>query len=236
MRLKFALPCHRAILLRYGVMHTCIAYGARRLFMGHDMLSRPGIGLLAAFFLSAVPFATVPLHMAHAQDADDAEAEADAADAAKKAEARRAAKAAAPPAALPGAESNEEVRGHASNDMNPTDALFDAINRGSLGAAKEALNRGADMTAHNVLGQSPLDMAIDLNRNDITFLLLSMRTFSDSDPHFASGSTQGPDMDEAADTVRTPPLAGRARHVDSRYDVTGGHAKPAAGFLGFGGS
>ncbi|RBM09596.1 ankyrin repeat domain-containing protein [Novacetimonas cocois] len=200
------------------------------------MISRLGIRLLAVFILSAVPLAIVPWHAAHAQDAEDAEAEAEAMESAKKAEARRAAKAAAPPSALPGAESSEEERGHANSDMNPTDALFDAINRGSLGAAKEALNRGADMTAHNVLGQSPLDMSIDLNRNDITFLLLSMRTFSDSDPHFASGSAADGDMDEAEDSVRTPPLAGRVKSVSSRYDVTGGHAKPTAGFLGFGGS
>lgn len=198
------------------------------------MISRAGIYLLVATVLAGLPVLCMPIHMAHAQDADEAEAEADAAEASKKAEARRAAKAAAPPAALPGAESREEEHGHASADMNPTDALFDAINRGSLGAAKEALNRGADMTGHNVLGQTPLDMAIDLNRNDITFLLLSMRTFSDSDPHFASTSLAEDDADAAP-----PPVASRrttATTIDRRYDTSGGHAEPSVGFLGFGGS
>lgn len=198
------------------------------------MISRSGIYLLAATLFAGVPSVCMPIHMAHAQDADEAEAEGEAAEAAKKAEARRAAKAAAPPAALPGAESSEEEHGHASADMNPTDALFDAINRGSLGAAKEALNRGADMTGHNVLGQTPLDMAIDLNRNDITFLLLSMRTFSDSDPHFASNN-----LAEGEDD--TPPLtmphhASTTASADRRYDASGGHADPSIGFLGFGGS
>ena len=198
------------------------------------MISRSGIYLLVTALFAGVPAVCVPVQMAHAQEADDAEAEAEAADAAKKAEARRAAKAAAPPAALPGAESREEEHGHANSDMNPTDALFDAINRGSLGAAKEALNRGADMTGHNELGQSPLDMAIDLNRNYITFLLLSMRTFSDSDPHFASNS-----LEEGGDDM--PPLT-MPRHgsthasADRRYDASGGHAEPSVGFLGFGGS
>ncbi|MCE2564367.1 ankyrin repeat domain-containing protein [Komagataeibacter sp. FNDCF1] len=198
------------------------------------MISRSGTYLLVTALFAGLAAPCVPIHMAHAQDADEAEAESEAAEAAKKAEARRAAKAAAPPAALPGAESREEEHGHASADMNPTDALFDAINRGSLGAAKEALNRGADMTGHNVLGQTPLDMAIDLNRNDITFLLLSMRTFSDSDPHFSSTS-----LAEGADD--TPPLtmprhATTASSIDRRYDASGGHAEPSVGFLGFGGS
>ena len=59
--------------------------------------------------------------------------------------------------------------------MSPNDALFDAINRGDLAAAKDAVNRGAQLDAHNVLGQTPTDAAIDLSRNDITFLLLSLR-------------------------------------------------------------
>ncbi|MFT8789938.1 ankyrin repeat domain-containing protein [Komagataeibacter saccharivorans] len=196
------------------------------------MISRSGIYLLVAALFAGLPVLHMPLHAAYAQDADDAEAEAEAADAAKKSEARRAAKAAAPPAALPGAESREEEHGHANSDMNPTDALFDAINRGSLGAAKEALNRGADMTGHNVLGQTPLDMSIDLNRNDITFLLLSMRTFSDSDPRFTDSNDAGGEDDG-------PPLT-MPRHasttVDRRYDASGGHAQPSIGFLGFGGS
>ncbi|WP_308720414.1 ankyrin repeat domain-containing protein [Komagataeibacter xylinus] len=198
------------------------------------MISRSGIYLLVAALFAGLPAVCMPLHVAHAQDAEDAEAESEAADAAKKAEARRAAKAAAPPAALPGAESREEEHGHANSDMNPTNALFDAINRGSLGAAKEALNRGADMTAQNQLGQTPLDMAIDLNRNDITFLLLSMRTFSDADPHFASNNLESGEDD-------TPPLT-MPRHAsttaspDRRYDASGGHADPSIGFLGFGGS
>src|SRR4051812_19362752 len=34
-------------------------------------------------------------------------------------------------------------------DMPPTEALFDAINRGDLAAAKDAINRGADIQGKN---------------------------------------------------------------------------------------
>lgn len=83
-----------------------------------------------------------------------------------------------PPPAIPGAVSSGDSVVPADKtlaDMQPNDALFDAIQRGDEAAARDALNRGADLHATNVLGQTPLDLSIDLNRNAITFLLLSMR-------------------------------------------------------------
>ena len=65
--------------------------------------------------------------------------------------------------------------------MSPNDMLFDAINRGDAGDAREALARGADLGAHNVLGMTPVDLSVDLSRNDITFLLLSLRGASRAD-------------------------------------------------------
>ncbi len=196
--------------------------------------------LLLALSGAATTALLVPIQRAWAQSDDDAEAEAEAADAQKKAEARREAKAAAPPAALPGAEANEDDGEHASTDVNPTTALFDAINRGSLNAAKEALNRGADMGARNVLGQKPIDMAIDLNRNDIIFLLLSMRTYNDNPTRLASNVDDG-ESDDVAPTkgsaghVKIGGRAVRQVAVKSPYDVHGGTPKPDVGFLGFGG-
>src|SRR6202012_5975497 len=64
---------------------------------------------------------------------------------------------------------------HAPTDLQPTDALFDAINRGDIAAARDALNHGADMNGVNVLGMTPMELSVDLGRNDISFLLLSMR-------------------------------------------------------------
>ena len=59
--------------------------------------------------------------------------------------------------------------------MQPTDALFDAINRGDIAAARDALNRGADLNGVSILGMTPMELSVDLGRNDISFLLLSMR-------------------------------------------------------------
>ena len=157
-------------------------------------------------------------------------------------DAKAAALANAPPPALPGAVSNDPAApsSHAPLDMNPTAALFDAINRGDLTAAKDALSRGADLHGTNVLGEKPIEMSIDLSRNDITFLLLSMRnnegttsgvevatsTSSDKPGHLSiSGRSarRNGAIEEAADT--------HARRADD-----GGVAKPEVGFLGFNGS
>src|SRR5579883_954316 len=88
----------------------------------------------------------------------------------------------APPPALPGAESKKGDAAPASRsslDMEPTDALFDAINRGDIAAARESISRGADLRGRNVLGMSPLELSVDLGRNDISFMLLSMRAADD---------------------------------------------------------
>ena len=59
--------------------------------------------------------------------------------------------------------------------MEPTEALFDAINRGDIAAARDAISRGAELNGHNILGMTPMELSVDLGRNDISFLLLSMR-------------------------------------------------------------
>jgi len=81
----------------------------------------------------------------------------------------------APPPALPGATSNGEPAEKTTLDLAPNEALFDAINRGDLASARDALSRGADLNARNILGMTPIDLSVDLSRNDITFLLLSLR-------------------------------------------------------------
>lgn len=197
--------------------------------------------LLFVACLATTPAILVPWHSAHAQDADEAEAQQEAEDSAKKAEARKAAKRAAPPSALPGADGSDDDSSHARVDVNPTTALFDAINRGSLNAAKEALNRGADMGGHNVLDQTPLDMAIDLNRNDIMFLLLSMRTYnpdgristnlSDSGIDDSSGT---PHMTIGGTATMVRPNSKNKAQAASPYDTHGGTPDTSIGFLGFG--
>lgn len=159
------------------------------------------------------------------------------------AEAKAAAAANAPPPALPGAVASDEAApsSHAPLDMNPTTALFDAINRGDLTAAKDALSRGADLEGSNVLGEKPIEMAIDLNRNDITFLLLSMRN--------NDGSESGSQMVAEGSATAAGKVGGVAIEAGSahgrkpveqvafkRPDQDGGVAKPEIGFLGFAGS
>ncbi len=155
-------------------------------------------------------------------------------------DAKAAAAANAPPPALPGAVSNDPAApsGHAATDMDPTAALFDAINRGDLTAAKEALSRGADLAGTNVLGEKPIESAIDLNRNDITFLLLSMRN-NDEQPaqvqvaaDTARGTADKPG--HLAIRGRSSTAVEQASYAGSRAD--GGAAKPEIGFLGFDGS
>ncbi len=144
-----------------------------------------------------------------------------------------------PPPAIPGAQPDEDAAvapaDRLAAEMSPNDALFDAISRGDLAAAKDALNRGAQLDAKNVLGQTPTDASIDLDRNDITFLLLSMR-----------GSTP------AARTVASaPPATAPARRKVGRHGVIEASARgkrtaaaaspstdrgtpnPSVGFIGF---
>lgn len=84
----------------------------------------------------------------------------------------------APPPSLPGSHTQPQAVAPASRstaDMDPTAALFDAIDRGDTIAARDSVNRGANLDGKNVLGLTPIELSVDLNRNDISFLLLSMR-------------------------------------------------------------
>src|SRR5918993_2131344 len=83
-----------------------------------------------------------------------------------------------PPAALPGLQGRrapEPIPGDPNQSLPPNAALFDAINRGDLPAAREAVARGAETEARNVLGLTPADAAVDQGRTEIMFYLLSVR-------------------------------------------------------------
>jgi hypothetical protein len=131
--------------------------------------------------------------------------------------------------------------------MTPTEALFDAINRGDIPAARDAINRGADLRGLNVLGLTPLELSVDLGRNDISFLLLSMR---DGDASSRSTTRTGAEPGQADAVLRagTAPRAASRSHVTTAsaemdeepvtegyraYSGDGGTPIPAAGFLGF---
>jgi len=146
-----------------------------------------------------------------------------------------------PPPAIPGAQPDENAAVAPADkiaaEMSPNDALFDAISRGDLAAAKDALNRGAQLEAHNVLGQTPIDAAIDLDRNDITFLLLSMRGAAPSGPPTRLAAAAPPPSPakghgrKGRKGVMEASAEDRSKPVQPSPDR--GQPNPAAGFIGF---
>jgi hypothetical protein len=150
----------------------------------------------------------------------------------------------APPPALPGAKSNYEPAERTATDLQPNDALFDAINRGDMAAARDALNRGADLSAHNILGMTPLELSVDLAHNDITFLLLSLRgtqPAGGSAPAKAATAaaapppkTPGKPAPKFTAASQRPPVAPAPQQFAGPGST--GIPNPQAGFLGFGGT
>lgn len=135
------------------------------------------------------------------------------------------------------------------SEMGPNEALFDAINRGDTPAARDAINRGADLGARNVLGLTPTDLAIDLGRNDITFLLLAQRGAdrnvfdtqvepSPAPKGHAAKAAPAPATARTTRTARTAPATpmreATAAPITPRYSNTPDTPAPQDGFLGFG--
>lgn len=143
------------------------------------------------------------------------------------------------PAALPGARSAPGARDRAMMrpaGLAPNEALFDAVNRGDIGSAREALSRGASTEVRNVLGLSPVELSVDLGRNDITFLLLSMRGSSGSSAPVPVPVSVAKAVPVARVAVAPQPARVAAAAVPVRQVLSSdpGVAAPQAGFLGFG--
>jgi hypothetical protein len=157
---------------------------------------------------------------------------------------KEAPKRAAPPA-LPGAKTDPNLVAPATKqatDMNPNDALFDAINRGDLTAARDAVNRGAELNAHNVLGMTPTELAIDLSRNDILFMLLSERGADTAAAPAAPVPGKGakalltqkqPPIERTRVTASMKVAAPSQPRVAKLFSGDGGTPVPQSGFLGF---
>jgi hypothetical protein len=149
---------------------------------------------------------------------------------------------AAPPApAIPGSRAAPDSPAPAQRlplDMAPNEALFDAINRGDVAAARDAIGRGADLNATNLLGLTPLELSIDLGRNEISFMLLSLRNSPGERAHQAAAAAQA----ATAEAMRPPERHSRLlpRRLEAApvsapapLPESGGTPVPAAGFLGF---
>jgi hypothetical protein len=155
------------------------------------------------------------------------------------------------PPALPGARAEPTAVAPAARnamEMPPNEALFDSINRGDLLTAKDAVNRGADLNATNVLGLTPLELAVDLGRNEISFYLLSMR--GGTRPNAATAAAAKPptraerlaaDREARAEHARQAAATRAARtpatpappQTARLFAGGGGQPIPQAGFLGF---
>ena len=138
----------------------------------------------------------------------------------------------APPAG--GAPGGATGRG-ALSAGTPTELLFDAIAVGNIEIVREAIGRGANLNARNVLGQRPVDLAIDVGRSDIAFLLLSMMRAGQPDraalPPVAEPAQPRPSARARPEPVVTAPAAPPRRATLWAND--GGAPQPDIGFLGF---
>lgn len=143
-----------------------------------------------------------------------------------------------PPPALPGLIGRRSDAIPASPDqgnLSPNDALFDAIARGDIAAARDAVARGADLEARNPLGQTPTDAAVDRGRMEIAFFLLSARTVARSpapppEPQPAQRRPRTPPPPVVRAPVVSPAAAPRQPRL---WAADGGTAQPEIGFLGF---
>ncbi len=73
---------------------------------------------------------------------------------------------------------------------------------GRYRGARDAISRGADLNGHNILGMIPMELSVDLGRNDISFLLLSMRS--------GDGGRNQQQTATAAAAKRQPPSTAKA--------------------------
>ncbi|MCU0890010.1 MAG: ankyrin repeat domain-containing protein [Rubritepida sp.] len=130
-----------------------------------------------------------------------------------------------------------------------TEQLFEAINQGEMEDVRAAVAAGADIGARNVLGLTPMDLAVDLGRTDVALYLLSLgrvrerplaplpQDTSAQRDAARSAAQQRRAEDaaiEAALRQRGPSVSGQGIvAVAPLWAGNGGAPNPAVGFLGF---
>lgn len=123
---------------------------------------------------------------------------------------------------------------------DPTADLFKAIIKGDDSAAQSAIGRGADIAAQDQFGETPLQLAIALNRTSITFLLLQTRNELAAqgrapEPLGAPWLLNAPSPPVAPAKAYHPPPAPESHTVPvANQPANAGTPDPDAGFLGFG--
>ncbi len=157
-------------------------------------------------------------------------------------EPRPAAPAPAPAPALPGLAARRPpapIQADPTANLSPNAALFDAVNRGDLAAARDAVARGANLEARNALGLTALDAAVDQGRNEIAFYLLSARDLSRGPapapaPARLGGQPPAPALRPEPRRTAAAAPAGPAIPRNARlWANDGGSPRPEIGFLGF---
>lgn len=152
------------------------------------------------------------------------------------------------PPALPGADVTGGIatapKIKKANSGDPTVDLFAAINKGDYADAQDAIGRGADLTAHDALGETPLDLSIALNQNNITFLILATQQESGGNPSGPPMSVSSaapakrvmkPKAHPVQVRVETAPLAAAApKPAAPVYGSDTGQPNVSVGYLGFG--
>lgn len=128
----------------------------------------------------------------------------------------------------------------APSSGDPTQELFQAISNNNYASAEDAVSRGADLRALDQFGETPLDLSIALNRNDITFMLLGTRNElvaqgEDSNSIMGKPWTLSHDAKQgrAGRKAKSFVSVREAQKVEVPAGDTGTPA-PQAGFLGFG--
>lgn len=120
---------------------------------------------------------------------------------------------------------------------NPTEALFNAINLGDLDQVRAAVGAGADIGARNVLGLTPLDLAIDLGHSEIAFYLMSLGRVSSRPPAPAPAAPPAPRAPQPRGAAAVPPAPAATATgpvpAAPLWQGGGGSPVPQAGFLGF---
>jgi ankyrin repeat protein len=140
------------------------------------------------------------------------------------------------------------IAGDPNANLSPNAALFDAINRGDIGAARDAVARGANLESRNAIGLTPIDAAVDQGRNEIAFYLLSARDTTRMPPPAEPGpeGLAGPpptaparsaSRRQAAAAVAAAGAneapAAAAPRAARLWAGDGGTPRPEIGFLGF---
>lgn len=147
------------------------------------------------------------------------------------------------PPALPGASGAGNVSAGPVTDVNgdPTKLLFKAINHGDYVQARAAVGRGANLQARNALGETPIELSVELNRDRITFMLLSARAEeAPSTSAVPSTNQTRPTLAANKRTARPQPKTMKHRvqpaeaHPSYPAFNDPGRPDPKAGFLGFG--